>query len=186
MPHGDPTSAAIELLSGIAREPHDVLPELLTELHRIAHGQMKGQSNDHTLQTTALVNEAAIRILNIEGFAFTDREHVLRVATRAMKQILIDYARSKGALKRRPSGSRVSLEHAYARDEHNGDFEELSLALDRLRSLDAKAVEVVELRYFLELTFAQISEAQHRPIDEIKKDWRIARAWLRKELSHES
>ncbi len=186
MSQGDPTATAVQLLSGIAREPHDVLPEVLTELHRIARGQMRGQSNDHTLQTTALVNEAAIRILNIEDLTFADRAHVLRVATMAMKQILIDYARSKRALKRSPSGARVSLEHVYARDEHKDDFEALSIALDRMRSLDPKAVEVVEMRYFLELTFVQISDVQQRPVEEIKKDWRIARAWLRKELSYES
>ncbi|GAB5496057.1 MAG: ECF-type sigma factor [Phycisphaerales bacterium] len=144
---------------------------------------MKGQANDHVLQTTALMNEAAIRILNTDEYSFVDREHVLRVATNAMKQVLIDYARSKAALKRRPPGMRVSLNNALAKDDRDSDFEGLSEALNRLRKLDSRAADVVEYRYFLELTFAQIALVQHRDIGDIQKDWRIARAWLRKELS---
>lgn len=186
MTNADRASDAFTALVTAPGDIHAALPAVLEDLRRIAHREMKGQPRDHTLQTTALVNEAVLRLLASEKYRVNDQQHLLNLAARAMKQILIDHARAKDTLKRKPPGTRVTLDNAVVRDEPDCDIEGLASALDRLRAFDALAAQTVELRYFLELGFSQIAVVQNRSADEVRRDWRIARAWLRGEIQGES
>ena len=165
----------------------EMLPSLLDELRRIAHGQMMSQSPDHTLQTTALMNEAVLKLLKGEAPEYVDRVHFVRLASVAMKQILIDHARAKNCLKRKAPGRQIEMDNVLIKFEDEcGDIEALNQALEKLKVFDPKAAEIVELRFFLKLSVKQIAELLGASTKNIDRDWQAARAWLRGELLHDT
>jgi RNA polymerase sigma factor (TIGR02999 family) len=167
-----------------------LLPLLYSELHEIAERHMSGERPDHTLQPTALVNEAFLRMTGSD-MGYNDRSHFLRTASRAMRNVLVDYARARNAAKR-GDGLRVTLDEGLAaRDDRVVDLLVLDDALDRLAEAEPRWARVVELRCFGGLEVPEVAAALDISAATAKRDWRFARAWLANVLrggipSHES
>ena len=161
----------------------ELLPLVHEELRRRAHRYIERERHGHTLQTTALVNEAYLRLVNQAGVRWQDRAHFFAVSAKIMRHILIDYARSKGYAKRGGGGLRVTLDEAAGVSA--GEAEEL-LALDealqRLAEVYPRRSQVVELRYFGGLNNEEVAEVLKVTTKTVERDWRYARAWLYDEL----
>ena len=154
------------------------------ELRRLAHRYMSGQRADHTLQTTALVNEAYLRLARQEQPNFANRSHFLAVAARAMRQILVDHAKTTLREKRGAGVKAVALdEAALLTPEHPREILDLNEALEKLAVLDARKANVVELSYFGGLKQEEIAEALNISVVTVRRDWTFSRAWLYAELS---
>jgi RNA polymerase sigma-70 factor, ECF subfamily len=153
------------------------------ELRRLAHRYMGQQRDGHTLQTTALVNEAYLRLAGQEEPRFQDRTHFLAVAATAMRQILVDHARTALRQKRGAGAQRVELdEAACVTNEPTRELVELSEALEKLAALDARKARVVELKYFGGLKHEEIAEVMKVSEVTVRRDWTFSRAWLYAEL----
>lgn len=152
------------------------------ELRDLARAHFRLQAPSHTLQPTALVHEAYMKVASGSGEGATGREHLLALASRAMRQILIDHARRKHALKRGgAAGERVTI--SQVESESDGwDVLELDDAIEKLRALDARQAHIVELRFFGGLSVAQTSEVLGVSERTVYLDWKMARAWLWAEL----
>lgn len=177
-----------ELLQRLARGDKQAESELLLrvyrELHSLARRHLSGERNGHTLQTTALIHEAYLRLIGRANIDWQDRSHFFAVATQTMRRILVDYARERGAAKRGDGQRAISLEENLAiSPEHCDLIEDLDSALDRLARLSPRQAQVVEMRFFGGLTENEIAEALQLSVRTVKRDWRMARAWLYGELS---
>ena len=149
------------------------------ELRRLAHHYMKRQRPDHTLQTTALVNEAYLRLAQQDHPSFANRAHFLAVAATAMRQILVDHAKASLRQKRGGGVREVSLdEAALVSPEPMREILELNDALERLATLDSRKARVVELRYFGGLEQDEIAEVLQVSTVTVRRDWVFSRAWL--------
>src|SRR6266508_3373698 len=161
----------------------DLTPLVYEELRRLAHHHMGGQRTDHTLQTTALVNEAYLRLADQTNPNWQSRAHFLAVAARAMRQILVSYARSNRAQKRGGGGARIELdESAILSPQQSKEIVDLHEALERLATLDSRKAQVVELKFFGGLNHDEIAEVMKTSIVTVRRDWAFAKAWLYKEL----
>ncbi|MEO5798923.1 MAG: sigma-70 family RNA polymerase sigma factor [Gemmatimonadales bacterium] len=159
-----------------------LLPLIYAELHRIAERQMRKERPDHTLQPTALVHEAFLRLVGGAPLAFEDRTHFLRTASQAMRRILVDHARARAAAKR-SSALRVTLDDAIAGSSSSVlDILVLDDALTRLAAADPRWAQVVELRFFGGLEVPEVAAALGISTATVKRDWKFARAWLAREL----
>ena len=151
------------------------------ELHAIADRCFRGQDPAHTLQPTALVNEAYLRL---NERSFCDRDHFLNLAARAMRQILVDHARRKGAAKRGGDAQRVTIADPGSRDGLAPmDLVALDGALESLHDIDARQARVVELRFFGGLTVEEVAAALDVSPRTVELDWRMAKAWLSRALA---
>jgi RNA polymerase sigma-70 factor, ECF subfamily len=158
-------------------------PLVYEELRRLAHREMGGQRPDHTLQTTALVNEAYLRLADQTNPRWQNRAHFFAVAARAMRQILVSYARSQQAEKRGAGALKVELdEAALVSPEESRKIVDLHEALERLARLDARKAQVVELKYFGGLNYDEVAEVLNVSRITVRRDWDFARAWLYAEL----
>src|SRR6266496_550936 len=161
----------------------ELTPLVYEELRRLAHHYMEGQRPDHTLQTTALVNEAYLRLADQTNPNWQSRAHFFAVSARAMRQILVSYARSNRAQKRGGGGARIELdEAAILSPEQSREIVDLHEALERLGTLDSRKARVVELKYFGGLNHDEIAEVMKTSIVTVRRDWAFAKAWLYKEL----
>jgi RNA polymerase sigma factor (TIGR02999 family) len=161
----------------------ELTPLVYEELRRLAHHFMEGQRPDHTLQTTALVNEAYLRLADQTNPCWQNRAHFFAVAARAMRQILVSYARSNRAQKRGGGALKVELdEAAIVSPEQSKEIVDLHEALERLGTLDSRKARVVELKYFGGLNHNEIAEVMKISTVTVRRDWVFARAWLRDEL----
>ena len=157
------------------------------ELRRLAHRYMAGQRSDHTLQTTALVNEAYLRLAGQDEPQFANRSHFLAVAAKAMRQILVDHAKAALRDKRGGGAKAVELdESAVLSPEPTREILDLNDALEKLAALDARKANVVELSYFGGLKQEEIAEALNVSLVTVRRDWTFSRAWLYAELSQAS
>ena len=155
------------------------------ELRRIAHRLMRGERADHTLQTSALIDEAYLRLIDQRRASFNNRGHFFAVSAQIMRRILVDYARSRGYAKRGGRAVHVSLDDvAVAGPERSPDIVALDDALSLLEKTDARKARVVELRYFAGLTVEEVAEALEIAPVTVMRDWKFARAWLRRTLEH--
>ena len=169
--HGDQT--ALQKLTPLVYE----------ELRRLAHRYMEGQPPDHALQTTALVHEAYLRLVDQSRPSFTNRSHFFAVAATAMRQILVDYARTAQRKRRGAGASKVELdEAAVISPEQSEAILDLNDALERLASLDSRAALGVELRYFGGLNQDEIAEVLKISTVTVRRDWVFSKAWLYQEL----
>jgi RNA polymerase sigma-70 factor (ECF subfamily) len=159
-------------------------PLVYDELRRLAHRYMKGQRPDHTLQTTALVNEAYLRLADQKRANFTNRSHFFAVAAKAMRQILVNQAKASQRQKRGGGGAaKVELdEAALISPEQPREILDLNEALERLAALDSRKAQVVELSYFGGLKQEEIAEVLKISTITVRRDWVFARAWLYAEL----
>ncbi len=159
-----------------------LLQALYAELHGIARRHMRGERAGHTLQPTALVHEAVLKLLGREDFAFAGRDHFLRAASLAMRRVLVDHARARKAA-RRDGGLRVTLlEDMVGSEDATVDVLALDDALTRLASVEPRWSQVVELRFLLGLDVTEVAEVLGTSTATVKRDWRFARAWLDREL----
>lgn len=160
-----------------------LLPLVEAELRRLARGYLARERKDHTLQTTALVNEAFLRLVDARSIAWEDRAHFLGIAARLMRRVLVDYARTRGYQKRGGDLQRVSLDEAMVVSP-DLDFNLLALdrALDKLGEADPRKARVIEMRFFGGLTVEETAEALQVSADTVKRDWRLAKLWLLREL----
>ena len=177
-----------QLLAAWSRGDHGALeklaPLVYDELQRLAHRYMEGQRSDHTLQTTALVNEAYLRLADQARPNFANRSHFLAVAAKAMRQILVDHARAAQRQKRGADAAKVQLdEAALISPEQPGAILDLNEALERLSLLDPRTAQIVELRYFGGLKQNEIAEVLKISTVTVRRDWVFAKAWLYTELS---
>jgi RNA polymerase sigma-70 factor (ECF subfamily) len=153
------------------------------DLRRLAHYYMQGQRSDHTLQTTALVNEAYLRLADQTNPSWQTRAHFFAVAARAMRQILVNYANSYRAQKRGGGAEKVELEEAaLVSPEQSKEIVDLHEALERLAALDPRKAEVVEQKYFGGLSYEEIAEVLKISPITVRRDWEFAKAWLYTEL----
>jgi RNA polymerase sigma-70 factor (ECF subfamily) len=144
---------------------------------------MAGERAGHSLQATALVNEAYLRLINAKDVAWHDRAHFLAVAARMMRRILVDHARSRDYQKRGGDAPHVTLDEALiVASEPDQDFVALDEALTALAGVDARKSQVVELRFFGGLTLEETAEALQVSRDTVKRDWKMAKLWLLREL----
>src|SRR5947208_6574916 len=161
----------------------ELTPLVYEELRRLAQHFMEGQRPDHTLQTTVLVNEAYLRLADQTNPNWQSRAHFFAVAARAMRQILVSYARSSRAQKRGGGGARIELdEAAILSPEQSKEIVDLHEALERLCALDSRKGQVVELKYFGGLHHDEIAEVMKISAVTVRRDWVFAKAWLHKEL----
>lgn len=154
-----------------------------TELRRLARHYLSQERSGHTLQATALVHEVYLRLAPQGQPAFGDRTKLIGVAAHVMREVLVEHARSRSRLKRGGDRDRIPMDDAVTPVEAGlGRWEDLDRALNRLERLDARQASVVELRYFGGLTVEEAASVLGVSPKTVKRDWAIARAWLRREL----
>jgi RNA polymerase sigma factor (TIGR02999 family) len=152
------------------------------ELRRLARRHMKGERGAHTLQPTALVNEAFLRLFG-DVVSATDRKHFFALASQTMRRVLVDHGRSRNAEKRGGGAEILSLDETNPAEGHDiTDILILDEALSRLEKVDARPCRVVEMRFFAGLTESEIAEALSVSEITVRRDWRFARAWLYGEM----
>ena len=160
-----------------------LIPIVHEELHRTARAYMAGERAGHSLQATALVNEAYLRLIEGRGVNWQNRAHFLAVASRLMRRILVDFARSKKYQKRGGGAVRVTLvDNLEISDEPGRDLIALDDALEALAKHDDRKSRVIEMRFFGGLTVKETAEALHVSPETVMRDWKLAKAWLLKEL----
>lgn len=159
-------------------------PQVYRELRRLAHGYLAGERRGHVLQTTALVNEAFVRLIDWQQVEWQNRAHFFGVAATLMRHILVQFAREQQAQKRGGQAIRVSLSEAAAiSTRHNPDLVALDDALTELEKLDPRQARTVELRFFGGLNLEEAAEVLKVSVTTVRRDWRMAQAWLHQQLS---
>jgi RNA polymerase sigma factor (TIGR02999 family) len=162
----------------------DLLPRVYDELRRVARKHLRGQRADHTLQATALIHEAYLRLAGSADANVRDHHHFVALASRVMRQVLVDHARGRLAAKRK-GGLRVTLsEAADVANRSEVDVLGVNEALTRLAELDEQQARVVELRFFGGLSIQETADVLHISESTVKRDWTMARTWLSRELQH--
>jgi RNA polymerase sigma factor (TIGR02999 family) len=160
-----------------------LVPLVHGELRRLAGRHMRHERAEHTLQASALVNEAYLRLIEVKQVQWQNRAHFFAMASRIMRRILVDAARAKGYRKRGGGALNVSLDEALeVPNTPFQDFVALDDALNTLEAIDPRKCKVVEMRFFGGMSMEEAAEALHLSIGTIKSDWRLARAWLAREL----
>ncbi len=161
-----------------------VFPLIYDELHRIAHRLLSRERADHTFSTTALVHEAYFKLVDQDRVQWQDRAHFCAIAAQAMRRILVDYARRRKAKKRGGTHPHLSLdENTVAIDQQAGLVLSLDSALNRLKTLNERLAQVVDLRFFGGLTEEEMAEVLGVSPRTVRRDWVKARAWLYRELT---
>jgi len=159
-----------------------LVPIVYEELRRLAHHYMRGERSGHTLQTTALVNEAYMRLAGIDGLQWRDRAHFFAMAATLMRRVLVDYARQRARDKRGGGISVTSLDENALAPQPAVDVVALDEALQQLAAVDPRQSRIVELRFFAGLSVEETAEALGISEATVKRDWATARLWLYNEL----
>jgi RNA polymerase sigma factor (TIGR02999 family) len=163
-----------------------LVPLVHDELHRLAHRYMNREGPGHMLQTTALVNEAYLRLVDSSHVRWQNRAHFFAVSAQLMRRILVDFARSRNYLKRGGNAVQVSLDKVLAiTPEQDLDVVALDEALNALAAIDERKSQVVELRFFGGLNIEETAEVLKVSPDTVMRDWRLAKVWLLRQLSRE-
>ncbi len=163
-----------------------LIPLVQPELHRLAHYYMSRERAGHTLQTTALLNEAYLQLTDKTQRPWQNRTHFMAVAAQLMRRIMVDHARARHALKRGAGAIRVTLdETAWVTEERAEELLALDEALEKLAVFDRRRCEIVEMRYFGGLTVEEIADVLKVHPNTVMRDWKAAKAWLYAELTTE-
>jgi len=180
------TQLLIEWRDGDQTALDRLIPLVHQELRRLAHHYLKQERREHTLQTTALVNEAYLKLVDHKGMHWQNRAHFFAVAAQAMRRILVDHARTRDALKR---GGRLAMtnldEAATVADTQAAELLALNDALDQLAHLDARKSRIVELRYFGGMTLEETAEVVGLSPTTVNREWKSAKTWLLKTMSQQ-
>ena len=172
-----------QLRSGNKNAAAELIPLLYGELRRMASHYMRRERPGHTLQATALIHEAYLRLVDQKDVEWQNRSHFFGVAAQQMRRILVDYARAHQAAKRGGPVPKLSLDEALAIPEKRvGDLLELDEALARLASIDSRQVEIIELRFFGGLSVEETAEVLDISPATVKREWTTAKAWLSREI----
>ena len=186
-PPADLTPLLLEWGKGDASAGEQLLPAIYAELHRQATRAMRREGVDHTLQATALVHEAYLRLVDQRRIEWRNRAQFFGVAAQAMRRILVDHARGQHAVKRGGGMQQITLNDANqpvaADSDASVDLLALHEALERLAALDPDQAKLVELRYFAGLNIEETADALGVSPATVKREWATARAWLRRELT---
>jgi RNA polymerase sigma-70 factor, ECF subfamily len=183
--HSDITELLIDWNNGDAAALERLLPLVEKELHRLAHSYMRRENPDHTLQTTALINETYLRLVDQRRVQWQNRAHFFGIAAQIMRRILLNYARDQNRLKRGGRAIHVSLSHAMIMPaEKDRELIALNDALTRLEALDQRKSKVVELRYFGGLSVDEVAEVLKVSSITVMRDWQFAKAWLAREMQN--
>ena len=161
-----------------------LIPLVHAELHRIARRYMRNERAGHTLQTSALINEAYMRLIDAQQVHWQNRAHFFAIAAQLMRRVLVDFARSHGYKKRGGGAFQVSLDETMVITKERGeDLVALDEALSALSELDERKGRVVEMRFFGGLSEKEIAETLAVSQETVRRDWRLAKSWLRRRLS---
>ena len=181
----DVTALLIELRDGDRDALDRLFPIVYAELHRIAHAQLGRERDGHTLSATALVHEAYFKLVDVTRVEWRDRTHFLSMAARAMRRILIDYARMQGRLRRGGDHQRVTLDDGViaAADQQADTLLALDIALEQLGQLNERLARLVECRFFGGLTEEDTAAVLGVNVRTVRRDWVKARGWLERALS---
>jgi len=172
-----------QVRKGDAAAASELMGSVYKELRQLAGYYMRSERPDHTLQPTALVHEAYLRIFGAEPVAWQDRAHFFAVAARQMRRVLVDHARKVGANKRGGPAVKITLDAAQeVADERKQDLVALDEVLARLEHLDARAGRVVELKFFSGMTDKEVASVLGVALATVRRDWEFSKAWLFKEL----
>lgn len=178
------TQLLVQWSEGDQSAQDELMPIVYGELRLMAKRHMNRQHNHHTLQTTELIHEAYIKLAGNEEKDWKNRAHFFGVASKAMRHILVDHARSKNSQRRSGLKQRVTLlENAFVSNERSVEIVALDGALSRLAELDERKSRVVEMKFFAGLNFEEIAEVLQMSVTTIKRDWGFSKNWLSKELS---
>jgi RNA polymerase sigma factor (TIGR02999 family) len=162
------------------------VPLVHGELHRIARHFMAGERAGHSLQATALVNEAYLRLIDVQQIRWQDRAHFLAMSARMMRRILVDHARSKGYQKRGGDAVRVTFDEMEMPGQEQGrDLAALDDALEALAKVDERKSRVVEMRFFGGLSVEETAAVLDVSVETVMRDWKFAKSWLLRELKRE-
>ena len=185
-PHPDHSISQllVEVSHGNRTAEAELLTQVYGELRRLARKYMRAERANHTLQPTALVNEAYMRLMNEPGVSWQNRAHFFATAAHLMHHILVDHARARKAAKRGGIQHQVTLDERLVSTEAKSlDILALHEALEKLATLDERQARVVELHFFGGLTFAEIAHVLDASDRTVKRDWEMARAWLKLQMS---
>jgi RNA polymerase sigma factor (TIGR02999 family) len=183
-PVPDITELLVAWSKGDQEALRHLMPLVHAELHRMAHQHMRREDRRHTLQTTALVNEAYLRLVDQKRVRWQNRAHFFGIAGRLMRRILLDHARRRRAQRRGGSASRLPLnESLVIAREPPVELLALDRALRSLEAMDPRQGRVVELKYFAGMTIAEIAEAMRLSPATVIREWSTAKAWLARELA---
>jgi RNA polymerase sigma factor (TIGR02999 family) len=161
-----------------------LMPLIYTELHRLAGSHLRRHRRDGDLQTTGLVNEVYLRLIDARQVRWENRAHFFGISARLLRQILVDFARRQGSRKRGDGVRPISLDERLAAEpQPDADLAALDEALCDLSDIDARKARVVELRFFGGLSVEEAAEVLGVSAETVKRDWRLARSWLRQRLS---
>jgi RNA polymerase sigma factor (TIGR02999 family) len=179
------TALLVDWSNGDQAALEKLLPLVERELRRIAHSYMRRENPDHTLQTTALVNEAYLRLIDQKRTRWQNRAHFFGIAARIMRRILVNYARDQHRAKRGGKAVQISLsEVSVVSFQRTEELIVLDEALHRLAAVDERKSQVVELRYFGGLDVQETAEVLKVSTVTVMRDWKFAKAWLLRELGH--
>jgi len=178
------TQLLVEWSNGNQAALDKLTPLVYDELHRLAHQHMRRERHDHTLQTSALVNEAYLRLINQRDVRWQNRAHFFSIASRLMRRILVDHARSHNYAKRGGGAIEVSLdEAALISQERAAELVALDEALTSLAAIDERKCQVVEMRFFGGMSVEETAEMLNVSPITVKRDWSTAKAWLYREIA---
>ena len=180
----DVTNLLVEWRRGDEAALARLIPIVYDELHRVASARLRSERSDHTLQATALVHEAYLRLVGLDRMTLQNRTHFFAMAARLMREIVVDHARRKQALKRGGGATAVGLDDVGEGAENTiVDVLALDEALTDLAALDQRLCRVVELRFFAGLSIAETADALDVSSATVERDWTVAKAWLLQRLS---
>ncbi len=183
-PDGEITRLLRRLSSGDPSAEKSLIEIVYPDLRRLAGAYLRRERPDHTLQPTALVNEAYMKLMGGAGVDFQDRSHFFRVAATLMRRILVDYARGKRADKRGGDARRIPFEEIFAGDSVPYDLIlDVDRALGKLHEMDSRQAQVVEMRFFGGLSEDEIASALGITSRTVRRDWIVAKAWLHSEVA---
>jgi RNA polymerase sigma-70 factor (ECF subfamily) len=182
------TALLVEWQNGSQSALDRLMPLVYAELRLIAGRYLSREAPSHTLQSTALVHEAYLRLIDQRRVKWQNRAHFFGIAAQMMRRILVDHARQQHRLKRGGAATMLSLDEAMAATEPAGDVDLIALdeALNSLTTLDQRGARIVELRFFSGLTIEETAAVLGVSPGTVKREWSTARAWLYRELRHES
>ena len=182
-PAHDVTQLLVAWSEGNKAAFEQLVPLVYAELRQVAHGRMRDERPDHVLQTTALINEAYLRLVDINRVRWESRAHFFAISARIMRRILVDAARERDARKRGGEISHVVFDEALIpTPERDTDLVALDAALEALANADPRKSQVVELRYFGGLSVQETAEVLGVSVETVARDWRLAKLWLLREL----
>ncbi len=186
-----PTSELTDLLVDWGNGDQTALDRLIPlvdrELHRIAHLHMNKEKPGHTLQTSALVNEAYLKLINQRDVRWQNRAHFFAIASKIMRRILLDHAKAQLRAKRGGDAQQISLSEAFiCSDKRSAELVALDDALNKLAEFDLQKSNIVEMRYFGGLTMEEIAEVLGISTPSVRRHWSMAKAWLRREVGQQA